>query len=33
MKIAAFLTRVIVLEQAFNRRIFSKNTAHIEAVV
>ena len=32
MKIAAFLARVNVLEQTFNRRIFSKNTAHIESV-
>ena len=33
MKVAAFLARVTVLEQTFNKRIFPKNTAHIETVV
>ena len=33
MKIVAFLALVIVLEQTFNTRIFSKNTSYIEAAV
>ena len=33
MKIIAFLARVIVLEQTFHRRTFSKNTTDREAVV
>ena len=30
MKIFVFLVLVIVLEQTFNRRIFSKTTSHVE---
>ena len=33
MKIVAVLALVIVLEQTFNRRIFSRNTPYIEPAV
>ena len=32
MKIVGFLARVIVSKQTFKRKIFSRNTAHIELV-